>query len=265
MAAFKYSLTACTLLTISGCNNFSSNPDLLEQARNELAQAQADTRVERLAPMDLQRAEESLQRAERFAQYFGTGKDTEHFAYLSQRYSQIALEHAHEAAIKEEIAKKQKRLQQLEQTLKEARLLQKDAWLSNQMLAQLGEETERGLVMTLNDVLFDIEGAKLRPAARLSVLKLAQFLKLNPKRRVRIEGYSDNRGSEEGNLALSRSRAQSVAETLEDLGIAKERLETQGYGQEFPIADNASSRGRAQNRRVEIVFSDASGQISQAR
>ncbi|OYW94929.1 MAG: hypothetical protein B7Z23_02990, partial [Pseudomonadales bacterium 32-61-5] len=126
-------------------------------------------------------------------------------------------------------------------------------------------ETERGLVMTLGDVLFKPSSAELGPAANHRLLKLAHFLQLNPARRVRIEGYTDNRGSAAENLALSHSRAQVVANFLGELGIDARRIEVVGYGEAFRVSENASARGRAQNRRVEIVFSDAEGRLGASR
>jgi outer membrane protein OmpA-like peptidoglycan-associated protein len=92
-----------------------------------------------------------------------------------------------------------------------------------------------------------------------------QFLQLNPRRVIRIEGYSDSNGEEADNLELSRQRAQSVADVLIDLGVDSQRMVVDGYGENYPIADNASTRGRAQNRRVEIVFSGQDGQMPPAR
>ncbi len=113
--------------------------------------------------------------------------------------------------------------------------------------------------MTLSDVLFDTGEAQLKSSASRTVLKLVQFLQLNPRRVVRIEGYTDSTGTPEDNLKLSRDRAQSVADMLVDLGIDEKRIEVQGYGDQYPVEVNASERGRAQNRRVEIVFSDDKG------
>ena len=67
------------------------------------------------------------------------------------------------------------------------------------------------------------------------------------------------------NLQLSKERAQAVADTLIDLGIDAKRLQVVGYGDAFPIAENATERGRAQNRRVEIVFSDEVGRLAPER
>ena len=133
------------------------------------------------------------------------------------------------------------------------------------MVSLATSETERGLVMTLGDMLFDAGRADLQPAANRTVLKLVQFLQINPQRRVRIEGYTDNTGDAAENLELSRARAQAVADLLVDLGVDAKRIEVVGYGVDFPVAENASARGRAQNRRVEIVFSDERGQLGAER
>jgi outer membrane protein OmpA-like peptidoglycan-associated protein len=97
------------------------------------------------------------------------------------------------------------------------------------------------------------------------VLRLVQFLQLNPRRIVRIEGYTDSRGDAQENLELSRARAQAVADVLVDLGIDAKRIEVQGHGESFPVTENASTKGRAQNRRVEIVFSDEQGRLGSSR
>ena len=133
------------------------------------------------------------------------------------------------------------------------------------MVSLAASETERGLVMTLGDVLFDAGRAELKTAANRTLLKLVQFLQLNPRRIVRIEGYTDGRGDARENLELSRARAQTVADVLVDLGIDSQRISVEGYGEAHPVAENASSRGRAQNRRVEIVFSDDKGKLQPGR
>jgi hypothetical protein len=135
--------------------------------------------------------------------------------------------------------------------------------VESQIAALASEQTDRGLVMTLGDVLFDTGSADLKNSASRTVLKLVQFLQLNPRRVVRIEGYTDSTGLAEDNLKLSRDRAQSVADMLVDLGIDEKRLQVEGYGDQYPIEANASERGRAQNRRVEIVFSDDKGSSRQ--
>src|SRR5690606_14045968 len=115
----------------------------------------------------------------------------------------------------------------LQLALREAKLLsaqQHGQWLEEQMLSLVANETERGLVMTLGDVLFETGRADLNVAANRTVLKLVQFLQLNPQRVVRVEGYTDSRGDAEKNLELSRARAQAVADQLIDLGVDAKRI-----------------------------------------
>lgn len=156
----------------------------------------------------------------------------------------------------------------LRRMLQDAQLMtaeQQGRWLEDQMMSLAASETDRGLVMTLGDVLFHPDSAELGNSANRTLLKLVHFLQLNPQRKVRIEGYSDSRGDPQANLELSRARAQTVADLLISLGIEAGRVEVRGYGDRFPIAENASARGRAQNRRVEILFSDAAGNLGPDR
>lgn len=260
-------LAAVALL--GGCTaNQPAGEQALEVARSSFQKVKEDPDVLRAAPKDVIRAGESLARAERLSSYWGSGDDVRHYAYLSQRYAEIARQHSEIALNQERAAKLELERQRLQLTLREAKLLsvqQHSGWLEEQMVSLATNETERGLVMTLGDMLFDAGRAELQPAANRTVLKLVQFLQINPQRRVRIEGYTDNTGNAQDNLELSRARAQSVADLLVDLGIDAKRIQVIGYGADFPVAENASARGRAQNRRVEIVFSDERGQLGAER
>ncbi|MNZ52913.1 putative lipoprotein YiaD precursor [compost metagenome] len=265
---------SCALLALGvaallgGCATHDNPQKVLEPARSSYQQLASDSAVLASAPKDMMRAGESLERAERLASYWGSEDDVAHYAYLSQRYSAIAREHSVLAAEQQQLTRLQREHERLQLALREAKLLsvqQQSRWLEEQMLSLATTSTERGLVMTLGDVLFDADRAELKSAANRTVLKLHQFLRLNPQRIVRIEGYTDNRGQAAENLLLSRARAQAVADVLVELGIAAERIEVQGYGEAFPLAANASSHGRAQNRRVEIVFSDDQGQLGAPR
>jgi outer membrane protein OmpA-like peptidoglycan-associated protein len=121
----------------------------------------------------------------------------------------------------------------------------------SELKAQL---TERGVVLTIGDVLFAVDQAKLSPRATRSVEKLADFLKKHPKRRVLIEGFTDSTGGDEYNQALSQKRAEAVEERLIGLGIDIGRITSKGYGKKYPVADNDTPEGRQQNRRVEVVI-----------
>ena len=251
-----------------GCAGHQSSGQALQQASADFQKVREDTDVLRSAPRDVIRAGELLGRAERLSSYVGSGDDVAHYAYLSSRYSEIARENSNLLLNQERLTKMEMDRQRLQLALREAKLAsaqQQGKWLEDQIVSLATTQTERGLVMTLGDVLFDTGHAELKNSANRTVLKVVQFLLLNPQRVVRIEGYADNTGDEQANLQLSKDRAQSVADVLTDLGIDDKRIEVQGYGAQYPVEVNASERGRAQNRRVEIVFSDANGRLGAAR
>lgn len=135
------------------------------------------------------------------------------------------------------------------------------------MQAQLdalnAKPTPRGMVITLGDVLFDTGKAQLKSGGTRNVQKLADFLKNYPERKVEIDGFTDSVGSEESNQALSEQRANAVRASLENMGVAADRISTRGFGESLPVASNATRAGRQLNRRVEIVLSDDSGNIPQ--
>lgn len=255
------------VLGLQGCASERSET-ALDQAAASFQAVKDDSNVLRSAPRDVIRAGESLARAERLSSYVGSGADVRHYAYLSQRYSEIAREHSNLVLNQERLAKLELERQRLQLALREAKLLsvqEQGQRLSEEIASLSTEETERGLVLTLGDVLFDFNRAELKPAANRTALKLVQFLQLNPRRVIRIEGYTDSVGDRQANLDLSRERAQAVADVLADLGVDPARMQVVGYGEAFPVTDNASNRGRAQNRRVEIVFSNDKGQLSAPR
>jgi len=252
---------------LQGCTSLEVK-QALEEANLAYRTVSENPQIVGDVPKDVRRAEESLERAQRFASYLGNTEDALHYAYLSQRYSQIASQHGEQSQNQRRATQLEMEHERLRQTLQQARLLdmrQQGQWLEDQMISLAAAETSRGVVMTLGDVLFKPSSAELGAAANHRLLKLAHFLQLNPERRVRIEGYTDNRGNAAENLALSRSRAQVVANFLEELGVEAGRMEVVGYGEAFRISENASARGRAQNRRVEIVFSDATGRLGSPR
>jgi len=115
--------------------------------------------------------------------------------------------------------------------------------------------TDRGLVLTLGDVLFVSGRSELRAGSSDHLNKLVSFLNRYPERSAVIEGYTDSIGTEAYNQGLSQRRAESVRSYLIAQGVASARLEASGKGESNPVADNASSDGRQQNRRVEVIIS----------
>ena len=135
---------------------------------------------------------------------------------------------------------------------------------AQQQLAELqAKKTDRGVVVTLGDVLFDTGQATLKPGANLAINRLATYLSNNPDTKIIIEGHTDSIGSDSYNDALSERRAAAVATELESRGISADQIQSRGMGKQYPVATNATPEGRQQNRRVEIVFSDNTGRFAQ--
>jgi outer membrane protein OmpA-like peptidoglycan-associated protein len=133
---------------------------------------------------------------------------------------------------------------------------QQAAELQRQIDVLQAKQTDRGLVLTLGDVLFTTGRADLKPGAAGNLDKLVAFLNKYPDRSVTIQGYTDSVGSEDYNQRLSERRADSVKSYLAEQGISSMRLSALGKGRSNPVADNDSAAGRQQNRRVEVIISN---------
>lgn len=127
-----------------------------------------------------------------------------------------------------------------------------------QINALEAEITDRGVVLTLGDVLFATGSAELLGGANDNLDKLVKFLNQYPERRVQVEGHTDNVGSAEYNQGLSQRRADSVKNYLIQQGIASQRLSASGMGMARPASNNDTATGRQQNRRVEIIIENPS-------
>lgn len=126
--------------------------------------------------------------------------------------------------------------------------------LQMQIDALQAEATDRGLVLTLGDVLFATGKSDVKVGATSNLNKLVAFLNKYPDRNVQIEGYTDSVGSEDSNQGLSQRRADSVRAYLVQQGISSTRLSAIGMGEGQPVADNSTQSGRQQNRRVVAVI-----------
>jgi outer membrane protein OmpA-like peptidoglycan-associated protein len=179
-------------------------------------------------------------------------------AEASQREADAARQQADAARRQSEMSQ-----QQSEKSQQQARdAEQRTGQLEAELKELNAKKTERGLVITLGDVLFDTNQAQLKPGGTRSLQKLAGFLKQYPQRRAQVEGHTDNTGAAEYNQALSDRRANAVRAALVDLGVGNDRIATHGYGQASPVASNDTAGGRRQNRRVEIIISDDKSDIS---
>jgi OmpA-OmpF porin, OOP family len=101
-------------------------------------------------------------------------------------------------------------------------------------------------------LLFETGSATLKPESQAQLKTVAQILQAYPNVKARIGGYTDNSGDAAANMKLSESRAQNVRAELEKLGVASDRLDAKGYGDEHPVGDNSTADGRAANRRIAL-------------
>ena len=106
--------------------------------------------------------------------------------------------------------------------------------------------------MCLFNINFDFDSYKLRPESKSPLDEVAVMMKAFPEMRIKIIGHTDDRGSDEYNLTLSQNRAKSVAKYLNSKGVAMDRMETEGFGEKYPIDTNDTEEGCFNNRRVEI-------------
>jgi len=187
-----------------------------------------------------------------------------HLAYVAHRQADLgeavlAESHARSQASKAEAERNRILLQARDREVAEAN--QKAADAQKELQELQAKQTERGMVMTIGNVLFDTAKDTLKPGADLMLDHLTKYLQGSPGTKIIVEGHTDNRGSDEYNDALSNRRAQSVAQALESRGISADRIQAAGRGKRYPVASNDTPAGRQQNRRVEIVFSDVKGQF----
>jgi len=117
------------------------------------------------------------------------------------------------------------------------------------------ERVGEGIKITFDSgLLFDVGKANLKPASRENLQNLAKILNKYEDTNILLEGHTDSDGSEEYNLQLSRSRAQAVANYLQDLDVDPTRFTIMGYGESQPIASNETVEGKQMNRRVEVAI-----------
>ena len=116
---------------------------------------------------------------------------------------------------------------------------------------RLDEETLR--VSFDSDILFAVDSAVLSAAAKDSLDEFARVMREYPQTAILIQGYTDSTGSEAYNLQLSERRARAVFNHLALREVDPARMAAIGYGEGYPVADNATPEGRAQNRRVSIL------------
>jgi len=116
------------------------------------------------------------------------------------------------------------------------------------------QQTSDGWALALSSkVLFDVDADAIKPETRQSIERTGQALASVQINRLRVEGYTDNTGTDAHNLDLSRRRAAAVEQALASSGLAGGHIQIAGMGKQNPVADNATEAGRAENRRVAII------------
>jgi outer membrane protein OmpA-like peptidoglycan-associated protein len=257
------------LAILSGCASTPENTVELERARDAVAKVAGTSESSIVASAELKEAQETLRRAEEASRESEPEAEVAHLAYLAEQQAAIAEAKMREAKAleKTEEVDAQRNAALLEAREREAAIADQRADRAEAAAAEAWREveearaTERGVVLTLGDMLFDTGGVELKPGAQLILDRLANYLAENPGARAIIEGHTDNVGSPNMNQALSERRADSVAAALRSRGIDVDRLETVGLGEAYPIASNDTTAGREENRRVEVVLSDTSGEF----
>jgi len=276
------------LLGLAGCQTTPKDGAALSQAREAVAQAEANPNVTKYSASELERARKLLVNAQGANEQKGPNdKITLQYAYLATQMARIAEQNANEqvavARIKAGETERQQILlsareseaQQAQsaaaQARNEAAQARNEAQNAQAQMAQAQAEsqhiaqelqnlqasqTKRGIVLTLGDVLFDTGRAELKPGAQRSIDQLTSFLNEHPERKVQVEGFTDAQGPEDFNQELSQKRADAVAMAIIQRGIDAQRVRAMGYGEEFPVASNKDSGSRQLNRRVEIIVSN---------
>ena len=266
----KYNTTPMALFTIalvSGCSTVTQNPSLVK-AHNIYNETITNPDATNLAPVELKDANDSLNKADLALNNSERRETVDHLAYLAKQKVGIAQETTKrklaELAVNNAGAKRNEVL--LETRTAEANAakvhIEEDHTLIAELSALNAQKTDRGMVITLGDVLFSTGKAQLKPDGTRNVQKLGDFLTKYPQSNVSVEGHTDSVGSNSYNQDLSNRRAFSVRSALTDMGISNDRVATHGYGEEFPVASNNNAESRQLNRRVEIILSDANGSIT---
>jgi outer membrane protein OmpA-like peptidoglycan-associated protein len=250
-------------LLLCACETTPQTNATLDNARSAVQSAEADPNVARYAGTDLETARQKLAAAEAEATHHDDSAAAQS-AYLATQNAHLAQLHAAAKADDARVAAGQAERDSilLAQRTREADAAKaerdQEADKSARLQAEVNElnakQTDRGLVLTLADVLFATGKADLNPGGLRKLDQLAQFLKEHADRRVEIDGYTDSVGTDAYNLDLSQRRALAVQSALVSRGIDVTRIAAQGYGKEYPVASNAESGGRQLNRRVEVII-----------
>jgi outer membrane protein OmpA-like peptidoglycan-associated protein len=258
-------LIAATVAAVllAACASAPVAPPGAADARARLTQLQSDPNLGSRAPLAIKEADAAVRTAEKPEADAAVGS---HRVYVADRKIEIAraqaetrLSEDQRAAITAERAtarldSRTREVDAAQDATAEAKA--KNAELQREIDALQARPTDRGLVLTLGDVLFATGQADLKPGAASNLNQLVSFLAKYPTRTVAIEGHTDSVGGADFNLGLSQRRADSVRSYLVRQGVDAGRITTMGAGKGSPVASNDTAAGRQQNRRVEVIISN---------
>ena len=271
MNRYSLILAAAAAACVAACSSTPETIEELETARAVVPQVEASPRAG-VAATNISEARKALDQANRLAEKGGKVADIQYEATVAARNAQIANEKILSAMARDEIEKgtaerqavlTEARTREADRNAQSARSAEERANALEQELKDLkGKKTDRGVVVTLGDVLFDTGKATLKPGAYTTIDRLATVLKEDTNRKVLIEGHTDNVGTDEYNQGLSERRAASVQAALFERGVEASQISTVGKGETTPVAGNDNAAGRQQNRRVELVFQDDRSRVA---
>lgn len=269
--SYNFLLIVAVAGLLAACSSTPERIEELEVARAVVPQVEASPRAG-VAANNVSEARKSLDRANKLEDSGGKVADIQFEAQVASRNAQIANEKILAAQAREEIEKGtaerqavlvEAREAEARKRSNEAQMAQQRATTLEQELAALkAKKTDRGMVLTLGDVLFDTGKATLKAGAYRTVDRVAQVLNEAQDRKVMIEGHTDSVGSEDLNQALSERRAAAVQTALLERGVRSDQIVAVGKGKSYPIASNEDAAGRQRNRRVEMVFTDSKSQVA---
>ncbi|MDO8654466.1 MAG: OmpA family protein [Undibacterium sp.] len=278
---------------VAACSSMPKTTSLLDQTRIDYVMAQNNPQVMTYATSEMKQASDALAQANDAANNNDSLDKIDKLAYLAKQKIALTQEVAKQKSAEAEVANAGKERDQIrldqrtneanranvnaEQSKLAAQIAQGEtaeaqrqaqeaqaraAQLESQLSDLAAKKTERGIIITLGDVLFGTDQARLNPDGMRTAQKLADILQQNPQRTVLVEGFTDSTGSAEHNQELSERRATAVRSALQLQGVNRDRIAVRGYGEAFPVAANDTAQNRQLNRRVEIILSDANGKIT---
>jgi outer membrane protein OmpA-like peptidoglycan-associated protein len=268
----KLAILGLSSFLLVACSSSPKIPSEVTDVRNKLMRLQADPQLASRAPVAIKEAEAAVQAAETVPKDKGLAR---HLVWVADQKIEIASAQAQTRLLEDQRkdliegranARLDARTREADMARNDAERAKQEADLARQQAEDLQRQiaelnakaTDRGLVVTLGDVLFETGKAELKGGAAANLSKLSAFLTQYPDRTVVIEGHTDSVGSDDYNLNLSQRRANSVQQFLLTQGIAANRLSAIGKGENFPVASNDSSSGRQMNRRVEVIIANVS-------